>query len=237
MSCVVLESTVSIRQSLLKVLAALGVRGVPAASVTEAEEAIRAAGDVDTAIIDTDTPSLGGMELVARLRASSQTRAIRVVAHSGQSSRDFIVQLADLGAAGYLPRGITEEQAADRLKQVLTRAPDHEGERSHLRVRPDPGELLRLHFRLPGHKGVVSGRIVDISMGGLGVELFNPPPPIRMQQGRLIPSLEFSLGRAAIATPGILVTSRGKFCAIRFDKMTAATKDCVATYIYRETAK
>lgn len=237
MSCVVLEPAVPIRQSLLTVLTALGVRGLPASTVPEAENAIRSADDVEAIIIDTDTPALGGMELAARLRAAPETRAIRVVAHSGQSSREFIVQLADLGAAGYLPRGSTEAQAAERLKQVLTRAPDHEGERRYPRVRPDPNELLRVHFRLSGHKGIVSGRIVDISMGGLSVELFNPPPPIRMQPGRIIPSLEFALGRSTFATPGILVTFRAKFCAIRFDNMSSAAKDTLARYIYRETAK
>jgi CheY-like chemotaxis protein len=235
MSCVVLEPAVPIRQSLLKVLASMGVRGVPASTVAEAEAAIRSSGDVEAIIVDTDTPALGGLELLARMRAAQETRALRVVAHSGQTSREFVLQLAELGVAGYLPRGASVAQASERLKGVLTRAPDHEGERKHWRVRPDPNELLRLHFRLSGHKGIVSGRVVDISMGGVGVELFNPPPPIRMRPGRLIPSLELTLGRTPIATPGTLVTSRGKFCAIRFDNMSASVKDTVARYIYRQS--
>lgn len=237
MSCVVLEPAVPIRQSLLKVLAAMGVRGVAASTVEEAESEIRSSGEVEALIVDTDTPALGGLELVARLRASEQTRGIRIVAHSGQTSREFVLQLAELGVACYLPRGSTATQASERLKGVLTRAPDHEGERKHWRVRPDPNELLRLHFRLSGHKGVVSGRVVDISMGGVGVELFNPPPPIRMQPGRLIPSIELTLGRIPVSTPGTLVTFRGRFCAIRFDDMSPSVKDTLARYIYRQSAE
>jgi CheY-like chemotaxis protein len=237
MSCVVLEPAVPIQQALLRVLASLGVRGVAASTGAAAVAALKTPAEVEAVIVDTDTPSLGGMELVGRLRASAATRHIRVVAHSGQASREFIVQLAELGAAGYLPRGSTEAQAAERLHLVMTRAPDHEGERKYLRVRPDPDELLRVHFRLSGHKGIVSGRIVDISMGGLGVELFNPPPPIRMQPGRMIPSLEFNLGRASVSTPGLLVSSRGKFCAIRFDNMSALVKDTLARFIYRQTSR
>jgi two-component system, chemotaxis family, chemotaxis protein CheY len=237
MGCVVLEPAVPIRQALMRVLSSLGVTGVPAATVAEAEAAIAAPGGADSIIVDTDTPDLGGMALVERLRASEATRRIRVVAHSGQTTREFILHLADLGAAGYLSRGSTEEQAAERLKQVLARPPEHESERKHLRVRPDPNELLRVHFRLPGHKGVVSGRIVDVSMGGISVELFNPPPPIRMQAGRAIPSLEFALGRRSVSTPGVLVIARGKLCAIRFESIAAPTKDILARYIYRQTAR
>jgi hypothetical protein len=69
------------------------------------------------------------------------------------------------------------------------------------------------------------------------VELFKAPPPIRMQPGRIIPSLEFELGRRSVSTPGILVSFRGRFCAIRFDNMSPMVKDVLARYIYKQSAK
>jgi CheY-like chemotaxis protein len=236
MSCLVLEAAPPIRLSLLAQLRSLGIKGIPAGTAEEAETALKLNPDIGAAVVDTDTPGAGGMELLVRLRRNPATQHIRVVAHSGQSTREFIRLLAELGAAGYLPHGASQEMAAERLRQALDRTGPHESERKHLRVRPDPNDLLRIHFRLSGHKGIVSGRIVDISMGGMGVELFHPPPPIRMQPGRVIPTLEFMLGTRTVTTPGVLVTSRGKFCAIRFDNMSSAVKDTLARYIYRQTS-
>lgn len=236
MSCLVLEPAPPARVALVTQLKALGMKAVPAANADEAEAALRSNPDIGAAVVDTDTPGIGGMELVNRLRRDPKTQHIRVVVHSQQSGREFILQLAELGAAGYLPRGSTPQIMQERLKQALSRSEEHESERQHLRVRPDPNDLLRIHFRLSGHKGIVSGRIVDVSMGGIGVDLFNPPPAIRMQPGRAIPTLEFTLGSRNISTPGVLVAFRGKFCAIRFDNMSSAVKDLLARYIYRQTA-
>ncbi len=236
MSCLVLEAAPPVRLSLLALLRSLGIKGIPAGTADEAEMALKLNPDIGAAVVDTDTTGLGGMELFVRLRRNPATQHIRVVAHSGQSSREFILQLAELGAAGYLPRGASQQTAAERLKQALDRTGEHESQRKHLRVRPDPNDLLRIHFHLSGHKGLVSGRIVDISMGGMGVDLFNPPPPVRTQPGRAIPTLEFTLGTRTVSTPGVFVTTRGKFCAIRFENMSSAVKDTLARYIYRQTS-
>lgn len=237
MSCLVLEPAPPARAALVGQLKSLGIKALPAANADEAEKVLLANPDVGAAVVDADTPGVGGMELVTRLRRDPKTQHIRVVVHSQQSGREFILQLAELGAAGYLPRGSTPQVALVRLKQALSRTEEHESERKHLRVRPDPNDLLRIHFRLSWHKGIVSGRIVDISMGGMGVDLFNPPPAIRMQPGRVIPTLEFTLGSRNVSTPGVLVTLRGKFCAIRFDNMSSSVKDIVARYIYKQTTQ
>ncbi len=236
MRCLVLESIPAMRTTLIAQLKSLGITGIAAENADKAETVLRANPDMGAAVLDTDTPGVGGMELLSRLRRDPNTQHIRVVVHTQQSTRDFILQLAELGAAGYLPRGASPNVALERLKQALSRSDEHENERKHLRVRPDPNDLLRIHFRLSGHKGIVSGRIVDISMGGTGVELFNPPPAIRMQPGRVIPTLEFALGAHTVSTPGAVVAFRGKFCAIRFDNMSSAVKDLLARYIYRQTA-
>lgn len=229
----VAEAVPAVRESLCYVLLSFGIKGVPAASRQEAREALKANPEISGAIIDIDSREIEGIELIRELRESTATRGLRIVVHTVQSSKELVIKMMELGVVGYLLKPYREDAAYGKLKKVLARSASHNSARKHIRVRPDPQELLRLHFKLPGYPSLISGKIVDISVGGVAVELFNPPAAEILAAGTQVPSIQFTLMRQNCKPPGKVILFKENLLALRFDYLSATEKSALSKYIFK----
>jgi two-component system chemotaxis response regulator CheY len=232
----VVEDSAELRESLCYVLLSLGVKARPVAGRAEALELLRGQKEITGAIVDIDSRESQGLELIRELRESPELRPIKVVVHTVQSSRELVVRMMELGVVGYLLKPYSQKELYEKLKNVLERCQAHNYQRKHIRVKPDPDELLRLHFKLPNVAGLVSGRIVDISVGGAAVELFNSQPEEVLKPGTQIPRIEFTLSRKQFAPPGKVVLYKERLLALRFDFLTVAEKTTLARYVFKRVA-
>jgi DNA-binding response OmpR family regulator len=236
MTYLVVEGSATIRTSLCYVLLSFGIKGLPASSRREALDILGSQAGVEGAIVDIDTREVEGPELIRQMRESEALQKVKVIVHTVQSSKELVAQMVEAGVAGYLLKPYKENQIYAKLKKVLDRTLSHDSQRKHIRVKPDPDELLRLHFRLPGLSGMISGRVVDISVGGVAVELFNPPPQEALKPLTQIPSIQFTLLRKQFAPPGKVVLFRENLLALRFDFLTTAEKTALARYVFNRIA-
>ncbi|MBN1835872.1 MAG: response regulator [Spirochaetales bacterium] len=229
----VAEGAPNIRDSLCYALLSLGIKGLPVASRQEALSALQENEDVAGAIVDIDSREIDGAELIQELRANEATQGLRIIVHTVQSSKEMVVRMMEYGVVGYLLKPYKQETAFGQLKKILARSASHNSQRKHIRVRPDPEELLRLHFRLQESAPLVSGKVVDISVGGVAVELFNPPPPEALAAGTRIPNIQFTLMRQSFKPPGRVVLFKEKLLALRFEYLTAAEKSALSKYVFK----
>jgi DNA-binding response OmpR family regulator len=236
MTYLVVEGSPAVRSSLCYVLLSFGIKGLPASSRREAMDILGSQADVEGLIVDIDTREVEGLELIRQMRESESLQKVKVIVHTVQSSKELVAQMVEAGVAGYLLKPYKEGQIYAKLKKVLDRTLSHDSQRRHIRVKPDPDELLRLHFRLPGLPGMISGRIVDISVGGVAVELFNPPPQEALKPLTQIPGIQFSLLRKQFAPPGKVVLFKENLLALRFDFLTTAEKTALARYVFKRIA-
>jgi DNA-binding response OmpR family regulator len=170
------------------------------------------------------------------MRESETLRNVKIIVHTIQASKELVVRMVEDGVAGYLLKPYKEDQIYGKLKKVLDRTLSHDSQRRHIRVKPDPDELLRLSFRLPGLPGMISGRVVDISVGGVAVELFNPPLEEALKPQTQIPSIQFTLLRKQFAPPGKVVLFKENLLALRFDFLTSAERTALARYVFNRIA-
>jgi two-component system chemotaxis response regulator CheY len=236
MNYLVVDGRSEVRDALCYALLSFGIKGLPVEGRLQALEVLGAQGGVEGAIIDIDSREVQGLELIRQIRESEAWRAVKIVVHTVQSSKELVLRMMEAGVAGYLLKPFKQDQIYAKLKKVLDRTISHDSQRRHIRVKPDPEELLRLNFRLPGHPGMVSGRVVDISVGGVAVELFNPPPPEALKPLTQIPSIQFTLLRKQFAPPGKVVLFKEKLLALRFDFLTIAEKTTLARYVFNRIA-
>jgi DNA-binding response OmpR family regulator len=166
MDYLVAEAAANIRESLCYVLLSFGVKGVPVADKQEALKTLQNSKEIGGAIIDLDSKEVDGVNLIAELRAQESTQHLTVIAHTIQSSKELVDKMMEYGVIGYLLKPYAEKEIYLKLKKVLARGESHNSQRKHIRVRPDPNELLRLHFKLSGQSSLISGKVVDISVGG-----------------------------------------------------------------------
>jgi two-component system, chemotaxis family, chemotaxis protein CheY len=232
-SYLVVESSLSVRESLCYVLLSFGVKGIPAATRIAALEALKSADKVEGAIIDIDNKEVEGMQLATELKANERTRGIALIVHTVQSSKDLVMRMIDMGVAGYLLKPYNPETAKVKLAAIFSKLATHNSQRKHIRVKPDPDEMTRVSFRLAPRSPLISGRIVDISLGGIAIELFNPPLAEALAAGAVIQRLEFALGGKELAPSGSVVLYKSKVLALRFDMMSPADKKVLERYIFK----
>jgi two-component system chemotaxis response regulator CheY len=233
MDYLVAEAAANVRESLCYVLLSFGVKGVPVADKQEALQTLQNNKEIGGAIVDLDSKEVDGVNLIAELRAQESTQHLIVIAHTVQSSKELVDKMMEYGVIGYLLKPYSEKEIYPKLKKVLARGESHNSQRKHIRVRPDPDELLRLHFKLPGQSPLISGRVVDISVGGVAVELFNPPAPGVLAPGTSIPGIQFTLNRKAFAPPGKVVLFKEQLLALRFDYLSATEKSALSKYVFK----
>jgi two-component system, chemotaxis family, chemotaxis protein CheY len=233
-SFLVVEGSPSTRDALCYALLSFGVKGVPAATRAAAWDAINAAADLEGVIVDIDNKDVDGIRLVADLRQNPRTRGLAVVVHTVQSGKDFVLQMIEAGVAGYLLKPFNPSTAHEKLSPILAKISTHNGERRHFRVRPDPEDLARAHFRLSGVPQLISGKILDVSLGGMAAELLTPPAEGVLQTGTRIPRLEFALGGRELAPAATVVLLKSRVLALKFDSIAPADTRSLERYIFKK---
>jgi len=233
MDYLVAEATQSIRESLCYVLLSLGIKGIPVSNKQEALETLQSNEAVGGAIIDLDSREVDGVNLIAELREKESTQHLSIIAHSVQSSKELVNKMMESGVIGYLLKPYNGKDASQKLKKVLARGNNHHIQRKHIRVRPDPDELLRLHFKLPGNPSLISGKVVDISVGGVAVELFNPPSPGVLVPEMQIPNIQFTVNRKAFSPPGKVILFKEQLLALRFDYLNPGERSALSKYVFK----
>jgi two-component system chemotaxis response regulator CheY len=229
----VVESSLSVRESLCYVLLSFGIRGIPAATRPAAMEVLKADEKIEGAIVDIDNKDVEGIQLIQALKENERTRGMSIIVHTVQSSKDFVMRMIDMGVAGYLLKPFSPDTAKAKLAVIFSKLATHNSQRKHIRVKPDPDELARVSFRVSNSPQLVSGRIIDISLGGIAVELFNPPAAELMTPGMPISRLVFALAGKELAPSGSVVLYKSKVLALRFDIINPHDKKALERYIFK----
>jgi hypothetical protein len=141
--------------------------------------------------------------------------------------------MIEAGAAGFLLGAFTPKTGPEHLDRAFARLSGHDRQRRHLRVRPDPGEMVRVSFRLADTAALLSGLVVDISLGGMAVELLNPPPGGPPGPGVRIPQLSIALTGRELSPAGTVVTSQGRTLALRFEPLGNEDRAALERYIFK----
>jgi two-component system chemotaxis response regulator CheY len=229
----VVESALAVREALCYVLLSFGIRGVPASNREAAQKAIAEGAQIEGAIIDIDNKDVDGIALIQELRQGEGTRGISVIVHTVQSSKDFVMRMVDMGVAGYLLKPFSPDTAKTKLAAIFAKLSTHNSQRRHIRVKPDPDDLARVSFRVSTSRQLISGRIVDISLGGIAAELFNPPPPETLAAGTPLSRLQFVLSGKELAPSASVVLYKSKVLALRFETLGPADKKALERYIFK----
>ncbi len=229
----VVESSPQVRESLCHVLLSFGIKGVPVADRAAALELLKGNEQIEGAIVDIDNHDVQGVALIEELKRREQTRGVPLVVHTIQANKDAVMKMVELGVAGYLLKPYSPETAKAKLAAVFAKLATHNSQRRHIRVKPDPDELARVSFRVSPPSQLVSGRIVDISLGGMAVELFNPPPVQLLVPGTLLSRVTFSLPARELKVSASVVLLKSRVLALKFETMSPTDTAALERYIFR----
>ncbi len=126
-----------------------------------------------------------------------------------------------------------EVQTGAAFRGLLGKPAFASGEkRQHMRVAPEPSELLRASFRITASSRLYSGRVRNISVGGAAIEIYRAPPDAAIGAGWRIPRLEFNLGATPLAPAAVVILYRRRLIAVRFESMGRGDRNALARYVY-----
>ncbi len=229
----VVESSLTVRESLCYVLLAFGIRGIPVANRKAAVEALGKGVAIDGAIVDVDNKDVDGIKFITDLKEAETTRGMSVIVHTIQTSKDSVMRMVDLGVAGYLLKPFRPDTAKVKLAGIFSKLATHNSQRRHIRIRPSPDELARVSFRLGRSTQLTSGRIVDISLGGMAAELFNLPDNEAIAEGTSLSRMEIALAGKVFSPSASVVVYKSKVLAVRFDILNPTDKKTLERYIFK----
>ncbi|MBN2353438.1 MAG: PilZ domain-containing protein [Spirochaetales bacterium] len=234
MTFLVVTDDADARELLCWMLLSLGVKGVPVEKPAGAKEKLEGGGEIGEeiagAIIDVDDEVKGGKELAAALASDRGNRRMIVIAYSRLAEEET---LAAAGVAGFLRKPAGRPDTYSSLETIITRAAGPAADkRRHIRIAPPPEEMLRLSFRVSGVPGLLSGKIIDLSMGGLGVELVSPGAADALKPETFIERMRFALRGRELSLSGVVVAVKGKLAGVRFTSLSTDDSKALAGYLF-----
>jgi DNA-binding response OmpR family regulator len=232
----VLEGSAAVRDSLCRILLSFGIKGIPASSRAEAKDILSRNTDIQGALVDIDNMDVGGAAFIQDMTGSCGAPPLKLIVHTAQTNKESVRRMLECGVVGYLLRPFEERSAAAKLKVIVDRVADHNAERKHIRVQPAPDELIRVCFRLSPQAGLLAGKVVDISLGGMAIDLFRMPEGEALAAGTRIDGFELNLLHRQLKPSGTVVACRGKTLAIRFEPLSVRDKPVLESYILQRSS-
>jgi len=231
----VFEDSEPVRESLCCTLLAFGIKGIPAATRAEAEGILARNPDIQGALVAIDNEDVGGAAFIKALAEGGKSPSCRIIVHTAQADKESVRRMLELGVVGYLLGPFEERSTPVKLRAILDRIAGQNAERKHVRVQPAPDELIRVSFRLPEQPILFAGKVIDISLGGMAVDLFRLPDGGGLEPGTLIERMEMSLLNKQIMPSGVVVACRAKALAVRFEPLSVRDKPVLERYIFRRS--
>lgn len=233
MNFLVFERDEAVRSSLCYLLVSFGIRGIPAATPAEAREVIAGDTALAGAIVDTDQDDSDGMELIRLLRDDPRHATTPVIAHSSATSRSFVGSMARFGNVRYLSKPYHEEMTRRRLSAIFSGiGQSFREKREHIRVRPDPEELLRASVRLQDHDRMFGVRILDLSLGGAAIELLTPASLDEFTSGQRVADFATVLSGRDFHATGTILKRQERLLVVRFNELSDQDTVALSRYIF-----
>ncbi len=140
--CLVVDDEEQVRQSLARMLEAIGLAAMGSASGAEALAALERHRELILCIVDINMPGMGGVELLEHVRA--QYPDVGVVMLTGVADVDVATHCLRCGALDYLTKPATLDEIRLRVTGAIERrAQELEARQVHARLRERLRELGR----------------------------------------------------------------------------------------------
>lgn len=184
------------------------------------------------AIIEVEETDVEMLQLIKILRTDPKYEFLKVIVHVLNPSKQFVIDMLKLGVVGYLLKPFSEKEIVNRLKNILEKANIDMPQRLHVRVKPLDSEPISVAFRSPITHKVISGKVSDISIGGVAFVLNSSVDENEIQIKQIINNLQIQIGSIRISISALVTAKKGNVCALLFHKISDFDLNVLCKYIY-----
>ncbi len=152
---------------------------------------------------------------------------------SFNATAELITTLKNYNLISFIMKPVTIDILRDKFNIITSRFKDHFPERQHIRIKPDENEYLRANFILTNGKRI-SSKILDISLGGIAVEMYTDYEDPELANNSVIKKLSFNLGVKDIEVDVTVVKKVAKFISFKFSAFYGTGQEGLTKYILKK---
>jgi len=220
-------------KNLCYLLIKLGIQGMPIQGEDSLKEKLSQNIPINAVILETDEASDSRQSLISLIRERKGTPRTHVILYTSNTDVSFIKNMIEKGITGFIKKDSSSAEQQQAINRIAERVEGRNYQRKHIRIKPDPDDLLRAHFIEPNSGYQLSGKIIDLSLGGMAMELFNIPKDCPPLNGVTINSLSFPLLAHSLTVKAEIVNQSNNYLGIRFLAMDDKGRDRLSRYIFK----
>ena len=184
----------------------------------------------DVALIDVLEENKKIKQIIATIKNDTDIAKTNIICHVKSPSRALIQELISLGVCGFITKPFHSKFFITKFNQIINQInPEVEQKRKHIRVVPK--EELLVTYRVPPDYRLVSGKIINISMGGLLLDSCNSKKSL-FNIGQIINSAKVKLPKKSFEVVATVVAKKKQFITLKFIQFTALERVILSDYIY-----
>jgi hypothetical protein len=144
-----------------------------------------------------------------------------------------IRRLMELGILAFISKKNQTSVILDKLEAVLEKVNSQISDaRKHVRVTPDKSENPSAVFYIGKEK--VIGTIINISMGGVLIQVKDDEKLIPLSKDQEIPRVQLSLNNRKIIVNSTVVVKKKNLLALKYSSISETYKEGLSKYIFQK---
>ncbi len=191
--------------------------------------------NIDFLFIDFDFANKESFSLLEKIKNKENLSSLHIIGTSFLSNEKFIKETEKYNILAFITKPITKAIITEKINNIFQKYENHYSQRKHIRIKPDPNELLRISFRLKNKK-FVSAKIIDISLGGLAALFYTNFESNELYNGNLIEHVKFEVDNKEVDADTKIITKKSNLISLKFTHFYNESDRFLIKYITKKMA-
>lgn len=172
------------------------------------------------------------INILKDIKKDEAIASTKVILHTKTPSREFLVEMVKIGVSGFIAKPFQAEPFMARFNAILAKFGTAAAERKHIRIKPDPKDNAGVTVRSAVSFKLISGRVHDISMGGVLFQSMTPLEESDLALKQLIKNVQLKFRLTTIEVSAVVVAKKDNTVALKFFQVSDYDKNLLSKYIY-----
>lgn len=170
------------------------------------------------------------------LSTIDQKNEIKRIIISSATDEYSIRKLMEMGIHSFISKKNPTADIIEKIEGIISKMDlNIKDGRQHVRVKPSDDENPLINFYIGSEK--ITGKIVNISMGGVLVQVPDKAQIIGITKDQEIPRIHLSLSNKKIILNALVVLKRENLLALKYTSVGDLYKESLSKYIFSKISK
>ncbi len=235
MNVILCATPTSLQAALAKKLIPVGINLIKVDTLSEVFEAVPDKSRM-AFIDDTRFDTKEVLEYVTKIKSDASKQGTRIILLTKVTDNEIIKLFVSTGIDSVFQSSLHYETIVDKFTTFVNKLSEQHSQRKYIRIKPPEEDAATLKFLLVDTNTYITGKITDLSMGGIAAS-FSSGDMERLKQDQVYPNSQVVLGEKSILADIKIVKKGDNLAAFCFSKIRDTFKDSLAEYVFDKTQK